>query len=353
MADGLSMRIPQIGKTAKGPTPLLSFLAGPHAELVATCWPAPHERFFALPAARRHAGVILLARGERDFPVLARALERYKDADIARRLMDGDMPAGLMKAMGRMGETQWRLEDYERFLTLFDDDQANQVLRHMDQIDPAKLALISELPAGLRHARVVAMTPNLAAAYDLRLAFHLALRVHGVDRASRLIDRWGRTKDSSKLFEKAAADLEPERFARPAVVPEMPADFEPVLTRKRLGEVALEFQNCLRDFACDLAMGRMAVFIRRAQPATSLPPVALAFRWDAAGWRLAEAEVAANESVPEPQLRDLVKIVTARGVRTGPSVNSVIRRLHRHPHGDAEYVGESWSERLELGELWD
>ena len=42
-------------------TPLLGFLAGPHAGVIAEAWPAPHSGFLTLPTARRHAAAILLA----------------------------------------------------------------------------------------------------------------------------------------------------------------------------------------------------------------------------------------------------------------------------------------------------
>ncbi|MEO1787744.1 MAG: hypothetical protein AAFR41_12075 [Pseudomonadota bacterium] len=349
MADGLAMRLSQVGKAAKGPTPLLSFLAGPHAEQVAACWPAPHDRFFALPAARRHVAVILLARGERDLDALARAVERHKDADLARKIMSGgDVPAGLMKAMGRLGETQWRLEDYELFLDLFRDVQANPVLRHMSAIGPEQLSLIGALPTGLRDARIVSLTPGLAAARDLGIAFDLAQMIKGDGSAPRLIARWARAKDTQKLFTMAIEDLQPERFTRSTAIPQLPAVFEPVVTRKQLEKVALEFQNCLRDFAHDLALGKMAVFIWRVAPA-----VALALRWDAAGWRLAEAELAANTDVDEAQLRELVAVLTKLGIRTGPGLGVLSGRLGRHPHGQVDDVGDTFHDRLELGDLWD
>jgi len=349
VADGMALRFSKTGKGARTPTPLLAFLAGPHAERVAACWPAPHDRFFALPAARRHAAVILLARGESDLDALARMVERHKDSEIARRLVpDGDVPAGLMKAMARMGETQWRFSDYELFLTLFQDAQAAPVLRHMAEIRPGQLALIGSLPAGLRDAKIVALIPHAGAARDLGLAFELAQRIQGEGEAHRLAVRWSRAKDAHKLFAKAAEDLEPQQFVRPPAVPVLPAVFEPVRTRKQLAAIALEFQNCLRDFAYDLAMGRMAVFAWRTTPA-----MALALRWDAAGWRLAEAELAGNTPAGEPQLRELVALLAATGVRTGPALGILSRRLINHANGHADCVGESFIDRLELGELWD
>ena len=124
-------------------------------------------------------------------------------------------------------------------------------------------------------------------------------------------------------------------------MPVLPAPFEAVRDRRALEKVALAFENCLRDFTGDLVLGRMAVVTWAGEP-----PIALALRWDPAGWRLAEAEAARNEEAPEA-------VLEAAGVRTGPSAWTLAGRLRRHPYGDVEAVGESWREQLELGQLWD
>ena len=351
MADGMTNRARFFAKAQpklETATPLLRFLAGPHAEAVAAIWPAPHKGFFALPAARRHAAVILLARGERDLAGLARLLERQRDSEIARRLVREGEISGLMKAMGRMGETQWRSEDYERFVDLFADPRANRVLRHMVELRPEQLNLIHVLPSTLREANVVAHVPNLQAARDLALAFELARRIRGEAEMRRVADGLIKAKSPQSLFDKAADALEPDHFRGPAPVPVLPAPFEAVRDRRALEKVALAFENCLRDFTGDLVLGRMAVVTWAGEP-----PIALALRWDPAGWRLAEAEAARNEEAPEPALRQIVAVLEAAGVRTGPSAWTLAGRLRRHPYGDVEAVGESWREQLELGQLWD
>ena len=58
MVAQLFHRTPQRARSA---TPLLAFIAGGFADVIAQVWPAPHGDFFALPAARRHAAAIALA----------------------------------------------------------------------------------------------------------------------------------------------------------------------------------------------------------------------------------------------------------------------------------------------------
>ncbi len=336
------------------PTPLLRFLAGEFAEPVAGVWPAPHESFLALPAARRHAAAILLggvgAQAELDAREARRLVERGRDAALAGRLI-ADAPAGLMKALRKLGERLWLRADYAAFLELFAEPNANRVLRHLDKVTPAVFAPIAGLPPVLREAAILRHLPGRAAAYDLDLAFKLAASLPGAPPAAENAGRWARAKSRQRLFEMAAEALQPERFRPPEPAPDLPPPFERITTRKRLAEAALGFKNCLRDFANDIAVGRMAAYVVEG----CQQPVAMALTWDAAGWRLAEAEGRANADLPEACLREIVRIVAPFGVRTGPALSALVGRLTDHglgrPHVDTPRVG--FVDQLELGDLWD
>ncbi len=350
MAKAMTARgLRPMGKWAQ-PTPLLAFLAGPHSQAIARLWPAPHERFLALPAARRHAAAILLAREPSDLAEVAHAVEFARDGDLAARLTPEPQP-GLMKALGKLGETHWSAAGYDRFLELFADPRANTVLRHMGDIRPEQLELIYTLPPHLREARIVENVPTRAAARDLALAFSLALRIHADQREADLAGRWIRAKRTAALFDMAQDSLHPATFGVPTPAPVLPSPFEAVTNAARLKAIALEFHNCLRDFSYELAHGRMAVYVWRA-----LPNLAVALRWDPAGWRLAEAEAKANAEAPEEALREVVAAVEAAGVRTGPAVATVQRRLGAWGAGNGHNlpeIGDRWIDRLELGDLWD
>jgi hypothetical protein len=122
-----------------------------------------------------------------------------------------------------------------------------------------------------------------------------------------------------------------------------------VTSRKQLEQLALEFRNCLADHAARIAEGRMAVYVWRGEPAA-----AIALNWDAAGWRLAEAKAADNIDLDEAQLRELVRVLEARGVRTGPSLQNLSSRLDDYASGTT-YVaplGPGFIDQLALGDLW-
>lgn len=269
-------------------TPLLAFLAGPHAGMIAKVWPAPHSGFLILPTARRHAAAILFASrgGWRSLEVV-HAVERGRDRDLARLLVGEEVPGGLMKALGRMGEVLWETRDYDRFLSLFAQEDAGCVLRHMEVIAADRLALIASLPAPLRQARIVGLLPSSPfAVEDLAEAFRLALLIHGAGEAAVIAQRWSRAGNALALFDMAAEALQPMQFGQVLPAPRLPDVFLPVRDRKALASVALELRNCLRDFTGDLAAGRMAVFTVRDGSEMG----AVALRQDPAGWRLAEAK---------------------------------------------------------------
>ena len=332
--------------------PLLSFLAKDHADAVAELWPAPHEGFLTLPTQRRHAAALLLAglgaETIKDKKRLRARIERDRDGDIAALLM-GDRAPGLMKLLAKLGEQLWAVDDYQSLLTLFSEPNANRVLRHLPRVLPSSFAPINALPSQLREANILAHVGGLQAARDLATAFRLALRMRGDRAATRIISRWNTARNRERLFAMAIDDLCPDVFRPPMPAPDLPAPFERIKTRKALQDLALEFRNCLRDYTDDVARGRMAVFAWRGSE-----PAALALIWDAAGWRLAEAEAPDNQELSESTLREIVSPITECGVRTGLSMSAISNRLEAHKRGDTcQARDESFMESLALGDLWN
>lgn len=332
-------------------TPLLAFIAGEFADAIAQVWPAPHGEFFALPTARRHAAAMALAGlARRDFAPgdLRRTMEFARDPVVAET-MAGELSQGLMRALAKAGERLWQREDYEVFLGLLAEPMANEVLRHLDEVRPAAFCQIAALPPALRVAPVVRVLSGWAAAADLARAFHLAVRMRDPEAGPRIARRWGAGGDACAVFHRAQQDLTPDAFRAPDAAPGLPVPFARVTSRKQLEQLALEFRNCLADHAGRIAEGRMAVYVWRGEPAA-----AVALSWDAAGWRLAEAKATDNVDLEEAQLRELVRVLEAHRVRTGPSVQNLVSRLDDHA-GGTTYIaplGARFVDQLALGDLW-
>ncbi len=353
MTAAMKIRPGHHARKAGAITPLLRFLAGAYAEDIARIWPAPHEGFLALPAARRHTAAVLIrtplgdAGSELD---LRRAIERGKDSRIASLIMaKQDMP-GLMKAFGKMGEVLWSEKEYWSFLELFGAPNAARVLRHLEALSPQGLAPLAALPECLREASIVEAVGNLPAATDLAAALGLAVRIRGEHARRKIAQRWVRAEDRRRLFDMAIEDLNPDLFRLVEPAPVLGPPFERIENRKQLNAVAHEFANCLRDFTNDIAIGRMVVYVWRGNP-----NAVVALNWDAAGWRLAEAESKGNSGLDDAVIREIAGAVEQAGGRLGPAVGTLAKRLHQRGYGDAnaDPPGTTWVDRLELGDLWE
>ncbi len=348
MVAQLFQRAPQRARTA---TPLLAFIAGDFADAVAQLWPAPHGEFFALPAARRHAVAIALAGlvGQPVPPGDIRRLVEYQRDTIVAETLAGDLATGLMRTLSKAGEILWRREHYATFVQLLADPMANEVLRHLDSVRPEVFAPIAALPPALRMATIVRVVPSVAAAADLARAFHLSVMMREPDAGARIARRWGSGGDTRAVFMRAYEDLTPEVFRAVDPLPVLDAPFVRITNRKQLEEVAREFRNCLAEHGGRIAEGKMAAYVWRAEPLA-----AIAFNRDAAGWRLCEAKAPDNVDLDERFLRELASRLQRIGVRTGPSVHSVMSRLDDWASGSAYPRTESsgFVESLALGDLW-
>ncbi|MFN7056347.1 hypothetical protein [Hyphomonas sp.] len=353
---GTPMTLPDVAALVQAApvTSLLAFLAGDHAAAIARIWPSPHEDFLALPAPRRHAAAMLLARGDIPSSEVAALAMRARRAEIAEAVFGGEAPAGLMRAVSRMGEVLWRAEDYARFLRLFAEEEACLLIRHTKVLDPAALARIEALPPPLRQPAILGcLGADEAAMADIVAAWAMALRIRGAAAAPAIAQRFGRAASAAALFEMARQEMQPQAFCAECPSPDLLAPFEAVRSLDALSMIAHEFRNCLREFVADIASGRMAVHVWRGEGG----PAAVALRRDPGGWRLAEARGVGNADLADAPLRAIIKAVEGAGVRTGESWNWLYRRIEDRaceaaPLPLPDEVSD-WRRALFLGNYWD
>jgi hypothetical protein len=353
---GTPMTLPDTAAFARAVpvTPLLAFLAGGHAGAIARIWPAPHEAFLALPAARRHAAAILAGRAEYPPAQVEWLAARARDRDLASELFGGEAPGGLMKALARMGEVLWAGDDYARFLRLFGEAEARLIIRHLKALDAGTLARMDALPVPLRQPAILThLGADDTAIADLAAAWAFALRVRSEAAGPAIAQRFGRATSRAGLFEMARQEIQPQDFGAVRPPPELPAPFHPVRRYDTLSKTAHDFRNCLRDFVADLASGRMAVYVWRGEGG----PAAVALRQDPGGWRLAEARGRDNIELADAPLMEIVAAVKAAGIRTGESWGWLNRRLEDRafegPPHPAPAAVQDWRAALGLGNIWD
>ena len=328
------------------PTALLDLVAGVLAPEIAAIWPAPHTGFFALPTARRHAaGVLIGQRLPGDLP-LGVWIGHARDSEIAQ-LIAPKAGKRLMRKLGRMGETLWAPAEYATLRDLLGQDTARKLLGHLAALTPATTRAIAALPETLHRPGVVCRLERDTQARLVAQAFDLATRRLGVCGRD-LGQRLERAESTVRLGQMLADALQPQRFGRPDLPPDLPAPFVAIRDRAGLERTALAFENCLRDYLDRIARGLMAVYTWEGQPRA-----VLALNWDPAGWRLAEVETKGNEGLEDEPLRLIVDAVTCAGVRTGPSLQCIAARAVNLAGFVAVAAEDNWREALELGDLWD
>lgn len=333
----------------RAPTPLLAFLAGEHAEAIARIWPAPHAAFLALPAARRHgAALALIQRPLAEADDLRRLAETAPLRDLAAFAFRHP-PRGLVRALGRLGETLWTQARYRTLIALMGDGEAAQILHHAAAIDAVLLDKLAALPPVLRRQRIVELTPNPAAAQLLGEAFALAMRINPRRQPRELATAWARAESTNRLFIAAVDALSADRFGLPMAAPAMPRPYRAISTRQALQAEALRFRNCIASYDFEIGADIMAVYIREGDA-----PAMIALKRDVGGWRLAEALAADNLALPDHLLTAVAADFAAAGVRIGPPARAIEDRLEQVANTPAVEapLAPTMAAMLGLGQLW-
>lgn len=293
---------------ADQPTSLLDLVAGEFALRVARLWPAPHAEFLTAPAARRHLVCLAMALGrDVDADVL---LNRRTPAAVAAAV--GETPAGVARAVTRMGELAWSAEGYRRLLRLLSDPKAAKALRHAEAIGEQTVLQLAAMPAPMSGAAGLAIKLE-ARHIELLGEAYAALRMRdGTAAADRIAAGWSRFETPKALFEAVKDDLRPE----PAIPPHLGAGrLRPLTTKAQFREAARRYRNCLVDQTPHAASGLSAYYEWMGEPGAMVEIC----RDHVFGWRLEQARIAGNAPVPEALRDEIVSELALMGVHVGRS----------------------------------
>lgn len=296
---------------------LLNLVAGDFAPTIAKTWAAPHVDYLVAPAARRHLVCVALVLNP-DAPLRPLLIERLRHAI---RLAVPSAPDGLERALGRIGEVAWSAEDYRALLGLLADPARTKAVRHAAAITPDLVRRLARLPPEMAGSAI------LVADLDSR-ALELVAEVHallvfrdGSAAASKSVKRWARTGSAKALFEALKADLYPEPPAPPHPGT---ARLKPLATKAALAEAARRYRNCLRTREGHAASGWSAYY-----EWVGPPGAVVAVQRDAVfGWRLNEAKLVENATVPAELRDEIVAELALMGVHCGRTSWELERALN-------------------------
>jgi len=307
------------------PSPLLTHLAGGFAPAIAALWPEPHAAFVMAPAARRHLLCMALAEAGPE-PIAARAiLERPLKHAVRAALRDP--PLGLVRALGRLGEQAWTEADYAGLLRVLALRGSAKLLRHGEVIGRARVRALARLPDALLDKGTALLLADETSAGLLAEAFEALARRDGHAAAEAMAARWSQTPNLAALADAVRLDLEPEPPPPPFPGTEQ---LRPLADKAAILDAAARYRNCLEDQICWASNGDSAFYEWVGEPSVVLEIC----RDRLHGWRLDQARLADNKSVPPETRGPLVDALRGMGVHVGRSVwdlSRAVRRLGQAP----------------------
>jgi hypothetical protein len=302
------------------PSPLLSHIAGEFASQIAGLWPAPHAVFLTTEAPRRHLLCLCLAQaGVEDFDAAIEAI-MHGGLKAAIAVAVAAPPAGLKRALEQMGETAWTRTDYLRLLDLLAHPTAAKVLRHATGIEPAQVCAMAALPRPLLDAGLGGLGLSL---HQARLVgeVHAALEARdGAEAVAALERRWANAASARDMVGLIEDDLMPE-LPQPVFLGT--SRLRPLATRAALRDAGARYRNCLRHQVKWAATGTSCYFEWLGQPRAIVEVT----RDKLFGWRLDQARLEDNVSVPEPTRTAICAELHAMGVHVGRSEWDVMDAL--------------------------
>ena len=308
------------------PTALLKLVAGEFAVDVARIWPEPHTDFLTAATARRHLVCLSLALGH-DVAIVAGVVLRGRLREAIPHAFD-TAPAGLERALGRLGETAWTACGYRRLTRLLDDPRAAKLLRHADTIDREAFARLDRLPEPMGRALQVAQLITDDAAVAVNEAAAAIARRSGDDEARSAAQRWAAVESEAALFDAVREDLYPELPAPPF---KGTATLRPLATKAAMRDAARRFNNCLAGRIVHAVAGFSAYYEWLYGPGA----IVEISRDAVFGWRLEEAKGPNNDVLDADARAALAAELAILGVSVGRSGWQLERALRPD-------VGRDW-----------
>jgi hypothetical protein len=283
-------------------TSLLLHLAGEFAPAIASRWPAPHAPFVTAPAPRRQLIALALSTG-----APARDLDRLLAGPLkaAIRAALADPPAGLTRALGRMGEVCWSAAECGQLLWALRHPQASKAVRHAPRVTADLVRMLAALPPPM----ILAATREdigPAGAELLGECYRAIARRRGEAFAEQAAAHWARLplpRLRQAVLAAFVAEPPPPPFSGTARL-------RPLATLQDIRAAGRRYRNCLREDLSHLATGDHAYYEWLGEPGA----VVELYRDQVIGWRFEQARLARNAPVPAALGRRIEAELASMGV---------------------------------------
>jgi len=294
------------------PTPLLTHLAGEHAARLAGLWPAPHTDFITATADRRHLVCFVLSQPEERVDRFGAAALLEQPVRVLIRDLGEAAPAGLARALTRLGEVAWSADDYRGLALGLRTFGVSARLRHAEAITPAHLAVLRAVPAELRDVGLCSPSITPAQAELLTEIYRALAARDGRPAALAQGRAWSGASSAADMLQRAKTSLN-----APTATPPFPGSerLRPFDTAEALLDAARRYRNCLTNYLDEASAGASAFYEWTGDPGA----VVGLERDPLFGWRLDQARAVDNAPVDEPARSAIVAELRSWGVHVGRS----------------------------------
>lgn len=232
----------------------LQALAGECADDLAQLFPFPHQMFFRLSPARMHLLGLALAGTPLDLIRVERLTAR-KWADAARMVADPP-PVGLEGVLGAIDLPMWSRPQYWALWAMAQCPKARKVLLHAENLTPNLVAILAQLPPGLRAAKIVA---HVRRPMEAKLLAALCATDGDAERLMAMAKNCNSRSDFYGHLADSA--LGSDEFPAAPLIDH--ADIQPIANVVELRRAAIAFGNCLRDLVDGAVNGLSAYYVYR------------------------------------------------------------------------------------------
>ncbi len=276
------------------------------------------DDYLALTRADWHyVGLIVALMGEnRACPDHFAAVER----DLlwrSRREMLADVapgvPPSLIKLLPKLRGALWRPPSYERLADLSQSPDGLKALRSRPSVSRRFVRTLHKLPPMLRQEALLRQITEKGDVERLSFAVDVVCRVRTDLTRDEVIRSLAHLK-GTKFKQWVGRHYQKAPF--PAAPWDGTDDLTPVRDYRALKKLALEFDNCVRDYHLDVLEGR-SYFYRFAPANRPLATVELQ-AFPRIGWIVGDIEGVENETVPNATRAGIQSAFSTAGIPSMP-----------------------------------
>lgn len=301
---------------------VVKWLAGPLSQRVYRVWQGPALAEYVLASNRRrqvwHACLSHLspalddAQGRALYPLFTAC----KDRELLNRAL-GDCPAGLIKALGKLGPRALQPVSYVCLARIMRGRHGARTVAHLPRLNQAQIARLAQLPDGFRRPAIIAALRDRYDGRRLPELLEAVTRLRPDVPTERLGRDLAQAADAEAMTRHLIKLLEARPFPPPPLT--IPPPMRALESAEAVADAAERFRNCARNYLRDVQERQLYFYEWQGEG-----PALISLRIHGLrGWVIDEVQGPGNTTVPPGIMAAIVDKLTAAGVGNDPAVTGV------------------------------